>query len=136
MIDPQLVRDFIDGFYGYGHFGAKYWFVGLEEGAIADLDEFERRLNAWSSLGRQQLTDIRPFHRQLGGRDWFSGPTPLQRTWRPLMRTRYFAQGIPFGNAALKNYQLLDLASTQAILRFSSSGRFPREKRRTGSTVR
>jgi hypothetical protein len=114
MIDPQLVREFIAGFYGYGHLGAKYWFIGLEEGAIADLDEFERRLNAWHSLGREQLVDIRPFHRQLGGRDWFSAPTPLQRTWRPLMRTRYVAKGIPFSNADLKNYQSVDLASTKS----------------------
>ena len=113
MIDSQLVRDFIHGFYGYGHFGAKYWFIGLEEGAIADLDEFERRLNAWDSLGRQQLADIRPFHRQLGGHDWFSAPTPLQQTWRPLMRTRYAAEGMPFVNADLKNYQSVDLASAQ-----------------------
>jgi hypothetical protein len=113
MIDPQLVRDFIDGFYGYGHLGAKYWFIGLEEGAIADLDEFERRLKAWDSLGRQQLAGIRPFHRQLLGRDWFSAPTPLQRTWRPLIRTRYVAEGISFDNAELKNYQADDLASAQ-----------------------
>ncbi len=43
MIEPQLVRDFIDGFYGYGHLGAKYWFVGIEEGGIADLDTLQKR---------------------------------------------------------------------------------------------
>jgi hypothetical protein len=111
MIDSQLVRDFMDGFYGYGHLGAKYWFIGLEEGGIANLGEFERRINAWDSLGRQRLADIRPFHRQLGGRDWFSTPTPLQRTWRPLMRTRYAAEGLWFDRAELKRYQSIELAS-------------------------
>jgi hypothetical protein len=43
-VDAQLVRDFLAGFFGYGHVGAKYWFIGLEEGAIADLWEFDRRL--------------------------------------------------------------------------------------------
>ena len=113
MIDPQLVHDYMAGFYGYGHLGAKYWFIGLEEGAIADLDEFEKRINAWHSLGRQPLADIRPFHRQLGGSDWFSAPTPLQRTWRPLMRTRFVAEGIHFVNTDLKNYQSVDLAGAQ-----------------------
>jgi hypothetical protein len=111
MIDPQLVRDFMAGFYGYGHVGASYWFIGLEEGAIANLAEFERRLIAWDSLGRQQLADIRPFHRQLGGRDWFSAPTPLQRTWRSLIRTRYVAKDLPFDAAELKRYQAVELAS-------------------------
>jgi len=68
MIDQQVLSDFMDGFYGYGHLGAKYWFIGLEEGAIAELAEFERRLKAWDSLDRRQLADIRLFHRQLGGR--------------------------------------------------------------------
>ncbi|MBV9070105.1 MAG: hypothetical protein JO093_07605 [Acidobacteria bacterium] len=62
MIEPQLVRDFMAGFYGYGHVGANYWFIGLEEGAIADLAEFEfvcthhpegARSNAhWDEIGR------------------------------------------------------------------------------------
>ncbi|MEA2238529.1 MAG: hypothetical protein QOC81_3253 [Thermoanaerobaculia bacterium] len=112
-IDPQRVRDFMTGFFGYGHLGAKYWFVGLEEGAMADLEEFERRLLAWDAAGRQCLVDIRQFHRQLGGRDWFSGPIPLQRTWRPLIRTRYAAEGVPFDAAELKKYQSVDLASAQ-----------------------
>jgi hypothetical protein len=112
-IDPQLVRDFMTGFFGYGHLGAKYWFVGLEEGAIADLEEFERRLHAWDASGRLPLADIRPFHRQLGGRDWFSAPIPLQRTWRPLIRTRFAAEGAPFGTAELKKYQSVHLASAQ-----------------------
>jgi len=111
MIDPQLVRDFMAGFYGYGHVGANYWFIGLEEGAIADLAEFERRLHAWDSLGRQQLADIRAFHRQLEGRDWFSARTPLQRTWRPLIRTRFASEDVPFDTAELRRYQAADLAS-------------------------
>src|SRR5882672_9661211 len=110
MIDQQVLSDFMDGFYGYGHLGAKYWFIGLEEGAIAELAEFERRLKAWDSLDRRQLADIRLFHRQLGGRDWFSPPTPLQRTWRPLIRTRYAAEGLPSDTAELKKYQAVELA--------------------------
>lgn len=111
MIDAQLVRDFMAGFYGYGHLGAKYWFIGLEEGAIADLDEFERRLQAWVEMGRPLLADIRAFHRRLGGRDWFGASPPLQRTWRPLIRTRHVAEGTPFSTTDLKRFQEVDLAS-------------------------
>ncbi len=112
MIDPQLVRDFMSGFYGYGNLGAKYWFIGLEEGAIADIGEFERRLHAWIAMGRPPLADIRTFHRMLCGRDWFHASPPLQRTWRPLIRTHYVAEGKPFTTAELKRYQAEDLAST------------------------
>ncbi|MGA8809306.1 MAG: hypothetical protein WB973_15655 [Thermoanaerobaculia bacterium] len=99
------------GFYGYGQLNASYWFIGLEEGVIADLAEFERRLYAWDSLGRQQLADMRAFHCEIGGRAWFSAPVPLQRTWRPLIRTRYVAENLPFDTAELKRYQAVDLAS-------------------------
>jgi len=118
------------GFYGYGGLGAKYWFIGLEEGAIADLAEFERRLDAWDSLGRPQLADIRQFHRQIGGRDWFSAPAPLQSTWRPLIRTRYAAEGIPVDSAELKRYQAIELASAHGDMALLELRPLPARKKR------
>jgi hypothetical protein len=110
-LDPTLVRDYIASFYGYGHFGADYWFIGLEEGGVSRIEEFEARLDAWGDLGKPALADIRAFHQKLGGTDWFTDDAPLQRTWRALIRTRYAAKSLPMGREDARRYQVQDLAS-------------------------
>jgi hypothetical protein len=40
------------GFHGYGNLGAKYWFIGLEEGGGTSLDEVRLRLKTWDELRR------------------------------------------------------------------------------------
>jgi hypothetical protein len=44
VLEPELLQDFICGFYGYGNLGAKYWFIGLEEGGGTSIDEIQHRL--------------------------------------------------------------------------------------------
>jgi hypothetical protein len=111
-IDPALVRDYMASFYGYGHLGAEYWFIGLEEGGVGRIEEFEARLAAWSELGKPPLADIRAFHHKLGGVSWFAGNAPLQRTWRALIRTRYAAKMLPLDATEARRYQAHDLAGS------------------------
>jgi hypothetical protein len=110
MVD--LVHEYMYTFFGYGHEGAKYWFIGLEEGGVSTLEEFERRLRVWSRLGQPPLADIREFHQAFADDHWFRDGAPLQRTWRPLIRARYAAEGKTADAAELKRYQIHDLAGT------------------------
>ncbi|HSP14477.1 MAG TPA: hypothetical protein VLV78_06980 [Thermoanaerobaculia bacterium] len=110
MLD--LVRAYMHTFFGYGHVRAKYWFIGLEEGGVSTLEEFERRVRVWSKLGQPPLADIREFHQSIEADHWFRPGAPLERTWRPLIRTRYAAEKKPADTAELKRFQGHDLAST------------------------
>lgn len=68
------------GWYGYGRWGASYWFVGIEPGGD-DLDECVRM---WDALGRHELIDIQGYGED-GDIDYFSGAAKVQRTWQKLI---------------------------------------------------
>lgn len=93
-------------FFGYGHVGAKYWFVGLEEGGGTSIDEIRNRLQTWDSLGRPQLADLREFHESAGITRWGVARPPLQSTWKQLIRVVLAGEG-----------QLADLESIRAYQR-------------------
>jgi len=73
-------------FYGFGHWDAPFWFIGPEQGkGPKEADENDRRLNAWTSLGRSELCDCREFHHKIGETSWHRERPRLQPTWRSLM---------------------------------------------------
>jgi hypothetical protein len=105
MLDGQLLRDFMAGFYGYGHVGATYWLIGLEEGGGASIDEIQHRLETWNALGRPELADLQQFHSKAGFTRWFGIRPPLQATWKQLIRTVLAADGQPADIESIRNYQ-------------------------------
>jgi hypothetical protein len=74
------VKALARGWYGYGQWGAPYWFVGMEPGG----DELSANLRMWSALGKAQLLDIQAY-READDRDWFSGASKPQSTWTRLI---------------------------------------------------
>jgi hypothetical protein len=78
--------------YGYGRWGADYWFIGLEEGQSKNgKDTTPARAEVWKeleALGKTDcgVCDIREFHnhRRLDEK-WFKPKYPLQGTWRWLI---------------------------------------------------
>lgn len=110
MLDSALLEKWIATFYGYGSWSSPYWFIGLEEGGVNSEAEFAGRLRAWSDAGSPDLLDLRTFHEAIGV-DHFSGRPPLQRTWRPLMRTLFAAEGREISKEALRAYQANQLGS-------------------------
>jgi hypothetical protein len=84
--DAALLGAYMNDFYGYGSVTAPYWFVGLEEGGGHDRLDIARRLNQWSDLGRNVTEDIVKFHSALPGIVWFAPQSPVQGTWRQLIR--------------------------------------------------
>ena len=105
MLDPQVLRDFTRGFYGYGDLSAKYWFVGLEEGGGTSLDEIRHRLSTWDTLGRPPLADLHEFHERAGITRWGGARPPLQSTWKQLIRVVLAAEGQPADLESIRTYQ-------------------------------
>lgn len=105
MLEPELLKDFIRGFYGYGNLGAKYWFIGLEEGGGTSIDEIQHRLETWDALGRPSLADLDEFHRRAGITLWSAPRPPLQSTWKQLIRVILAAEGRPSESEAVRTYQ-------------------------------
>lgn len=72
--------------YGYGRWGAPYWFIGPEQGqAPEENDDLKPRVQAWLGLGGCDLTDCREFHVLIGEKRWHPERPKLQSTWRPLL---------------------------------------------------
>ena len=93
------------GFYGYGTWAAKYWFVGLEEGGGKTCDEVSARLRAWDQRGRPEIVDLRGFHRDAGLHGWFDSNSSAQSTWGPLIRAVLVAKGREPNNQLILDYQ-------------------------------
>ena len=108
-LNTDLLREYIRSFFGYGHVGARYWFIGLEEGGKADT--LAQRVAIWKERGGKSFIDLRAIS-ELGGTEWFGVNPPLQRTWRALMRLRFAAERLPSDVRALKSYQRTQLAAS------------------------
>lgn len=92
--------------YGYGHWNAPYWFIGLEEGkGPKETADNLKRLEAWSKLQEEGLCDCAEFHYQIGERSWHGDKARLQATWRPLILLLKTAHDEKIGREELLTYQ-------------------------------
>jgi hypothetical protein len=105
--DDEIVKSFAEGFYGYGHFGASVWFVGMEEGGGLNPEEIQSRLESWVRRGRRPLEEIREFHKAFGENRWFAEAPQRQPTWAGLIRIGLGIEGLSVSNGkALQNLVL------------------------------
>ena len=105
MLDDQLLEDFTLAFYGYGTYRAPLWFVGMEEGGGASLEELRQRLAAWDRRGRRDLEDVADYHRSIDIDRHWREPVPLQRTWSKLIRVLLSFQGLAPTTQDVKAFQ-------------------------------
>lgn len=112
MFDDQLLLAFISGFYGYGNYRAKYWFVGMEERGGELQKDIVQRLNAWDRRGRNELEDVVDYHREIGITHHFSEHAVLQPTWNKIIRVLLSIEGREPTTADIKDYQKNQLART------------------------
>jgi len=71
------------GWFGYGSWGAPYWFVGMEPGGEGDGASHE----SWERLGGGELIDCRAHHLDCGFTRWHGAERPpTQPTWRRLVQ--------------------------------------------------
>jgi hypothetical protein len=50
MLNDQLLEAFMSGFYGFGNYQARYWFIGMEEGGGNKPDDIARQLDIWDKI--------------------------------------------------------------------------------------
>jgi hypothetical protein len=93
-------------FFGFGRWGAPFWFIGPEPGkGPTELDGNAARIREWVRLGRPELCDCEEFHLAIGELHWHRQRPRLQRTWRSLMLFLMAAQGKAFDNESPRTYQ-------------------------------
>lgn len=105
FLDDELLSAFMGGFMGYGHFGAKTWFVGMEEGGGDTCDNVRKRICAWRRRGQRDLEDCAEYHQEIGVCHLFAEPVRLQRTWDWLIRAQLSCEGKEDGREASRAMQ-------------------------------
>jgi hypothetical protein len=90
--------------YGYGRWGAKYWFIGIEE-RLDTRENGDRttRAEAFRKLNTDGLCDCREFHQEIQIDGW---ETELQPTWRRLIwLLKKYLKDLDDSQTSLLNYQ-------------------------------
>jgi hypothetical protein len=104
-MNGDLLKRYVETFYGYGNYGGDWWLVGMEEGGGDNADEVERRLRLWDERGRRELEDVAAFAFSDSHAKWFTGRPPLQPTWRKLIRLVLSAGGRSTDAGSIRSYQ-------------------------------
>jgi hypothetical protein len=90
----RLLASFLQTFFGFGTYGGRYWFVGMEEGGDPTLAESLGRIARWGERGEQEIEDLAGHRR---GNDatvkWFRERPPIEPTWGKLIRLLLAAEG-------------------------------------------
>lgn len=81
--DPRI-RDYLDGFFGYGNLDGRFWAIGMEEGG--DSSTIIDRVEAWEKLGRGATVDIKELHELIDQHHWFSVFAHSQTTWQGVIK--------------------------------------------------
>jgi hypothetical protein len=71
LIDEDALKYWVDNFYGYGSWNARFWFVGYEEGGGDVPEEVAEKLNYFYSIqspATSSLCDIRDLYRHVAFR--------------------------------------------------------------------
>jgi hypothetical protein len=105
MLSDRLLEAFINGFYGFGNYGAPYWFVGMEEGGGNSFEAIARQLEIWDRWGRKELLDVAEYAREMDITKWYGDSPRLQPTWKHLMRVALTAEGRPSDKDTMRQYQ-------------------------------
>ena len=105
MIDPEHVRAYMRGFYGYGSYSARYWFIGLEEGGASSVSDLKGRIDVWRALGEHEVEDLSAFHQAMGSGSWFGATPKRQATWARLIQILLAAEGRPSSSEDILQYQ-------------------------------
>jgi hypothetical protein len=111
MFNNQLLEAYIGGFYGYGSYGAEFWFIGMEEGGGGSREQIGRRLDAWDTRGRKELDDVVEYHREVGyNTKRFDERPKLGKTWSKLIRVLLSSRGYDPSQEQVRDYQKNRLA--------------------------
>jgi hypothetical protein len=110
MFDDQILKSYVDTFYGYGNYGGRWWFVGMEEGGGKIIEHSKNRISNWDARGRKELDDLAGFHYAIADIEpWvtrhFAEQPKIQTTWGKLIRIVLAAEGRSTSLDAVKAFQ-------------------------------
>ncbi|MGC8549868.1 MAG: hypothetical protein ACP5M4_09230 [Acidobacteriaceae bacterium] len=94
-------------FYGFGDWGAPYWFIGVRQGkSPGEAVDESKIVGAWANgLKKGELVDCLEYHRAIGVQTWHKEQARLQSNWRPLMLFLMTVLGRESDTEALRAYQ-------------------------------
>ena len=105
MLNDQILAAFMESFYGYGNYQARFWFIGMEEGGGETIADISKRLKAWDERGRNELEDVAGFHKDIGINHLFNKHPELQPTWKQLIRIVLTATEQGNDTESIRTYQ-------------------------------
>ncbi len=111
MLDDQLLEVFINGFYGFGQYEARYWFIGMEEGGGNALEAIAKQVDIWDAYGRKELLDVAKYASEMDVTRWYGDRPKLQPTWKHLIRIVLTAEGQPVDAETMRQYQKNDFGT-------------------------
>jgi len=110
LISDQLLEEYIERFFGYGNLSGPIWYVGMEEGGEANVENISSILERWVDNGKTNVHDIAPA-KSAPTNPWFNqGSPPIQPTWGKLIRSALHAIGEEVSNESIRRYQANRLA--------------------------
>jgi hypothetical protein len=105
MLTAATLIDYCTTFFGYGHWRAPVWFVGIEEAGGKTESSVTKHLAAWHERTRKDLESAPEFYPTTGNNNWHGRNATLQPTWTQLTRMLLIAQGKPDLSSAILDYQ-------------------------------
>src|SRR5437762_1389355 len=105
MLPNRLLTDYAEKFFGFGNWGAKIWFVGIEEAGGWREEDVQGRLDSWIQKSRPELADAPTFYPLCGQNNWHGDGAKPQETWKQLIRMLLVARGKEAGRDAILEYQ-------------------------------
>ena len=109
MLNPSILNNYLESFFGYGRWSAPVWFIGIEEAGGKAKLEIEQRLAVWASRGHQELEDEPTFYPASGNNAWHGERAITQATWKQLIRLLLLARGRCDDDNAVLDYQRTQL---------------------------
>jgi hypothetical protein len=90
-IDRSLIDTYIKSFLGYGNRMAKYWLIGMEEGAADQFEKVYKDITVWKDGGAKEFCDILEDNNEDNcipdvKKYFYDNPVTIQKTWNKLIR--------------------------------------------------
>ncbi len=105
VIEPELLRKYMERFVGFGSPSASIWFVGLEQGGGKDLKELDRRLSAWANQGSGAFADLREYCKSIDERRWHGESPRIQPTLGKLACVALALEGREPNTESVRRFQ-------------------------------
>ena len=107
VVEDEKLKNYINGFYGYGKWESSIWYIGIEEAGGENWKDVKNRINSWESF-QSNLIDNKKHHDKIGYKNLFDGKVNIQKTWAGLIRLRQGYENKPIDAETIRKVQKLE----------------------------